>query len=191
MGLTAPPLARTGFMAGRVAGAALITALALAPALPSALEPRFDHRDQQGVVAAIETWRETVAISGHPTVEAVQPRLRLAWSRDVSGEGGELILGAGVRLDGWNDPGKARYLAGLDARYRGYFGTEELKTFFELGLWAELKNRAAAGPQVAFGLAYDPSRAWGGFLSIGFATAFGEARIASVGLSAGLQLRFE
>jgi hypothetical protein len=161
------------------------------PAAAGALEPRFDHRDQQGVVAAVETWRDSVAVSGRPTLEATSPRLRLAWSRDVTGEGGELVLGAVTRLDGWRDPERQRFLAGLDARYRGYFGSEELKTFFEAGAWVELKSRVAAGPQVGLGLAYDPSRSWGAFLSVGLATAFGNARIASFGGSAGVQLRFQ
>jgi hypothetical protein len=169
----------------------LALGLALLPAGARALEPRFDHREQQGVVLALEGWRETVAIRGRPSVSFVQPRLRLAWSRDVSGEGGELILGGAARLDGWSDPDHARYLVGLDARYRGYFGTEELKTFFEVGLWGELRSRSAVGPLVGLGLAYDPSRAWGGFVSLGFATAIGDARIAALGLSMGLQLRFE
>jgi hypothetical protein len=165
--------------------------LLAAPLGALALEPRFDHRDQQGVLVAVEYWRESVAISGHPTLSAQQPRLRAAWSLEVSGEGDELVLGGALRLAGQGDPERARYQAGLDARYRGYFGTEELKTFFEVGLWAEVKSRLVIGPQVALGLAYDPSRRWGLFSSLGFATGFGDARVASFGGSVGVQLRFE
>ncbi len=171
---------------------AAVLALILAPPLAAgALEPRFDHRDQQGPLAALELWRDSVAISGRPTVAELRPRLRLGWGFDLSGEGDELILGGALRLAGWDDPARERYLFGLDARYRGYFGTEELKTFFEVGLWAELRSRLAAGPEVGIGLAYDPDRRWGTFLSLHFATAFGEARIAGLGASAGVQLRFE
>lgn len=173
-----------------------LTALGLAAALAApgaaaALEPRYDHRDQQGVLAAVETWRDSVAITGRATSAEVYPRLRLAWGFDLSGEGDELLVGGALRLADWSDPERKRFQYGLDARYRGYFGTEELKTFFELGLWAELQGRVAVGPQVGLGLAYDPSRAWGAFLSLHFGTAIGDARIASVGASAGVQVRFD
>lgn len=161
-----------------------------APCGALALEPRFDHRDQQGVLVALETWRESVAVSGRPTLTEVRPRLRVGWAFDLFGEGDELILGGAMRLGDWRDAEGERFLLGLDARYRGYFGTEELKTFFEVGVWGELKNRLAIGPQVGIGLAYDPSRAWGGFVSLHFGTAFGDARIASAGASAGVQFRF-
>ena len=170
----------------------LVAALLLAlPLGASALEPRFDHRDQSSVLLAVETWRETVAVSGKATVSELRPRLRAGWGFDLSGEGDELILGGSARPGEWRDAEGMRFLLGLDARYRGYFGTEELKTFFEVGLWAELKNRLAAGPQVGLGLCYDPSRSWGAFVSLHFATAIGDARIASVGASAGVQVRFE
>jgi hypothetical protein len=156
----------------------------------SALEPRFDHRDQQGVLLAVEGWRESVAVSGRPTVAEIQPRLSVAWSRDVSGEGDELVLGGSVRLGAWDDPSGLHFLAGLNARYRGYFGTEELKTFFEVGLWSELKSRLALGPEVGVGVGYDPNRAWGGFISAHFGTGFGDARIASIGATVGVQLRY-
>lgn len=170
--------------------AAAVLALA-GPLAAAALEPRFDHRDEHGPLVAVELWRDSTAVSGRQTVAEVRPRLRAGWGFDVSGEGDELILGGSLRLADWSDPERQRYLFGLDARYRGYFGTEELKTFFELGVWGELQSRLAAGPQVGFGLAYDPNRTWGGFLSLHFATAFGGGRIASLGASAGVQLRFE
>lgn len=177
-------LARSTALAG------LLLALA-APGRAAAFEPRYDHRDQRGGLVALEYWREAVSVSGEASLTTVHPRLRLGWGFDVSGEGDELLFGGAARLDGWDDPEGKRFLVGLDGRYRGYFGTEELKTFFEVGLWAELKNRLAIGPLVGVGLAYDPSRAWGGFVSLGFATAIGEARIAALGLSAGVQVRFE
>jgi hypothetical protein len=169
---------------------AAVVLAAATPAWAGALEPRFDHRDQQGIAASLEEWFEAVAIPSQSSRSNVAPRLRLAWSRDVTGEGGELVLAGAARLGGWSDPGRTRYLAGLDARYRGSVGTDQLKTFFEVGLWTELRSRLAVGPLVGVGLAYDPSRAWGVHLDLVFATALGEARIASVGLAAGVQARF-
>ena len=180
-------------LASRALAATAVAAAVAALSLPcgaAALEPRFDHRDQQGVLLAVEGWRETVAVSGRPTVAEFKPRLWAGWSTDLSGEGDELIVGGSFRLGNWSDPSGLRFLTGVNARYRGYFGTEELKTFFEVGLWSELRNRVAVGPEVGLGMAYDPSRAWGAFISAHFGTAFGDARIASLGASAGVQLRF-
>jgi hypothetical protein len=170
--------------------AALAVSLAAVPLAGVALEPRYDHRDQEGVLLAVEGWRESVAVSGQPTVAEFWPRLWVGWGFDVSGEGDEIILGGSVRLGDWSDPSGLRYLAGVNARYRGYFGTEELKTFFEVGLWSELKNRFVVGPEVGLGMTYDPNRSWGAFFSAHFGTGFGDARIASLGASAGVQLRF-
>jgi hypothetical protein len=170
----------------------LAASLALAaPLAAAALEPRFDHRDQMGVLAALEYWRESTVVSGKPTLTDTHPRLRLGWGWDVTGEGNELILGGSLRLGDWKDQERMRQLYGIDARYRGYFGTEELKTFFEVGLWGQFQNKLAIGPQAGLGVAYDPNRGWGGFFSLHFGTAFGEARIASLGASAGVQIRFE
>lgn len=172
----------------RLAAACLVLATPLAAA---ALEPRFDHRDQNGPLLALELWRESAAVSGKSTIAEVRPRVRVGWGFDLSGEGDELIVGGAFKAASWSDPEQQRYLFGLDARYRGYFGTEELKTFFELGVWGELRNRLAIGPEVGLGLAYDPNRTWGAFLALQFATAFGEARMANLGASVGVQLRFE
>jgi hypothetical protein len=168
----------------------LVLALALA-GRAQALEPRFDHRDQQGLQLALETWQETVAVQGHGTTSQLHPRLRLGWSFDVSGEGDELVLGVGTRLDGWDDPGRTSYLAGVDGRYRGFFGTEELKTFFEVGVFSEIRSRWIIGPLVGLGASYDPSRTWGLFVSAGFQAGLGEARTAAFGGSIGAQLRFD
>lgn len=162
-----------------------------APLCAPALEPRYDHRDEVGPLAAIEYWRESSVVGSRPTFVDSHPRLRLGWGWDLSGEGNELIVGGALRLSDWQDDAHQKHLFSLDARYRGYFGTEELKTFFELGLWCQVKDKLAIGPQAGIGLSYDASRAWGAFLSLHFGTAYGEARIAELGASAGVQLRFE
>jgi hypothetical protein len=180
------PVVRLGPWATALALAAL-----LGPATAAGLEPRFDHRDEQGLIAGLSLWRDSATVSGEGTAVDVRPALRLAWSMDVSGEGDELIVGATGRLGGWSDPGRDRTLLALDARYRGYFGTEELKTFFEVGLWTQVRSRFAIGPVVGLGLAYDPSRAWGVFTSLEFATGFGAERVFGVGGTVGVQLRFE
>ncbi len=170
---------------------ALAAAALLVPALAAALEPRFDHRDTHGPFAEIVVAHDTVARAGHATASSWRPAARVGWGFDVSGEGDELLLGAATALRSFDDPEGERVLLGVDARYRGYFGTEELKTFFDLGAWAPLRSRLSAGPLVGLGVAYDFSRFGGMYLAGTFATAFGEARIASLSVAFGAHFRFE
>jgi hypothetical protein len=172
------------------AAALVAAALLVVPAVPAALEPRFDHRDTQGPLVELFLAHDTVAVSGEPTESSWRPALRLAYGFDVSGVGDELIVGGSGSLRDW-DEDRERVDFALDARYRAYFGTEELKTFFDVGVWSSVRQRFAIGPLVGLGLAYDFSRAIGAFASGLFSTGFGGARIASFGASAGLQLRFE
>jgi hypothetical protein len=167
------------------------TVLLLGAGRAAALEPRFDHRDQQGPFAAILLARDTVSPGGGVTETHLGPALHVGWSLEVSGEGDELLAGAQVPLGGFSDADRTRVLAALDLRYRGYFGSEELKTFFELGLWGTVASRWTAGPVAGLGLQVDLSRAAGLFATATFATSFGEARVASLQAGVGVQVRFE
>jgi hypothetical protein len=163
---------------------------ALAPVGASALEARFDHRDQAGVVLEPLLAHDSIAISGRATKSFWRPALRLAYTWDPTGDGNELAVGIQLPLRTWHDSRRYQVLQALDARYRAYFGTDELKTFFDVGLWAPLASRLAIGPMVGIGAAYDFSRAGGVYAQGSFATAFGQARIASLSFSVGGQLRF-
>jgi hypothetical protein len=109
---------------------------------------------------------------------------------DVRGDGSELLVCADAALRGWSDPSRERVLATASARYRSTFGTEQWKTYFDAGLWVPVRSRLAAGPLVGLGLIHDFSQDWGAFVGGEFGAAWGEARIASFSLAAGLQLRF-
>ena len=169
---------------------ALLLAALLLPIRAAALEPRFDHRDLHGPVVELLGAYDSVAGQAEAN-GAWRPALRAGWGFDVAGEGSELVAGAEVALRSWDDPARERVLVAASARYRMYFGTEELKTYFELGLFAPLRSRLAAGPLVGLGAVYDFSRASGVFLGGQFASAFGDGRIVSFALLAGVQLRFE
>jgi hypothetical protein len=174
---------------GRVALALVALALLARPGAALGLEPRFDHRDQQGLLAELELARDGVVVDGQNS-PSYRTSLRIAWGFDLSGEGDELQLGGTARLGSWSDPEDVKILYGLDARYRAYFGSDELKTFVEVGVWASLASRMAIGGLAGIGLAYDPSRAWGLYGAARFGGGFGEARVASVSLGAGVQLRW-
>ncbi len=170
---------------------ALALLACLAPAAASALEPRFDHRDEWGLSASFTYARDTVSVPGQPTRSEVRPGLRLAGSFDVSGEGDELIFGVETALRSWDDPARDRVRLVLDGRYRAYFGTEELKTFFDVGLWGATWTRVSIGPLVGLGVQYDFDRTSGVYVTGSFATGLGQARVASLGVAGGFQLRFE
>lgn len=175
----------------RAARAALLAVALSLPAATRALEPRFDHRDTHGPLASGLVAHDTVARSGQPSISSWRPAAWLGWGLDVSGEGHELIAGGTLTLRSHDDPDRTRVLLGVDLRYRGYFGIDELKTFFDLGAWVPIRSRAGGGPLVGLGVAYDFSRTAGVFAAASFATAFGQARIASFTAGLGAQLRFE
>lgn len=170
--------------------ASLAAAALLAPALGAALEPRYDHRDAHGPTLEALLARDTVARRGGGSASSWRPALRAGWGLDVSGEGDELLVGATLALRRFDDPEDERVLLAADARYRAYFGIERAKTFLDLGVWAPLRSPLGAGPLVGLGFQYDLSRAGGLYAAASFATAFGEARVASFALSLGAQLRF-
>lgn len=167
------------------AGLALLILLAAGPA--TALEPRYDHRDQVGfLLEASGSW-DAVTVGDRSQSLWRWPTLRPAVTFDLSGEGDELVLGGT-----WSGGGGSRAHVdwALDARYRGYFGSEEFKTFFEVGLWAPLSPRLAVGPRAGLGAAWDFSRRLGVFAAFGLATAFGEFRGASLEAGVGFQVRW-
>jgi hypothetical protein len=169
----------------------LLVAAVVIPAAAGGLEPRFDHRDTHGPVVETLVARDTLSRSGAGSVSSWRPALRAGWGIDVTGEGSELILAADVALRSLDDPERERVLVAASARFRSYFGTEELKTFFEVGAFAPIRSRLLGGPLVGLGVIYDLSRSGGVFAAAEFATAFGEARLFSLALLSGLQLRFE
>jgi hypothetical protein len=177
--------------AGVVAALALACAAALAGALPaSALEARYDHREQSSLSIEPLMAYDAVAVSGRTTHSAWRPTLRVAYAWDLLGEGNELFLGAQGKLGSWSDPAREELQLALDARYRAYFGTEQWKTFFDAGVWVPLRSRLAIGPMVGLGTAYDYDRTGGFYLDGTFATGIGQARIASLAIGVGWQKRW-
>jgi hypothetical protein len=140
-------------------------------------------------MAELDATRVTATLGGGVSRSVFDlASLRLAFSFDVGDDGDEILLGgswspaaSGERaLSAWT----------LDARYRGYFGSEELKTFFDGGLTVAVSPRLAAGPRIGFGVMWDFDRAWGAFATLGASTAFGEFRGFGIGLGIGVQFRW-
>jgi hypothetical protein len=175
-----------GARAARAFAAAALAALAPAA---RALEPRFDHRDQLGVLAEVTATRVTATVPGGTSRSAFDlGSLRLAFSFDVGDDGDEILLGGAWSPGASGEPALSAWA--VDARYRGFFGSEELKTFFDAGVVVAVSPRVAAGPRVGFGVMFDFDRAWGLYASLGASTAFGEFRGFGIGLGLGVQFRW-
>lgn len=168
----------------------LCAAAALLPAAALGLEPRFDHRDLHGPVVGATFSYDNLTRAG-ASAERFRPAVRAGWGVDLLGHGSELIVGGDLALGGWGDSGEDRVLAAGHVRYRSYFGTEELKTFLDVGLYAPFASFVGAGPLVGLGVAYDFSRQFGLFGGAEFDSAFGSLRLVSVAATAGVQVRFE
>jgi hypothetical protein len=169
---------------------ALALALAASPLAAAALEPSYGHEDAHGPVVELLVLHDTVVANG-TTTQSWRPGVRAGWSLDVTGSGGEVILAADLALRPWDDPERGKVLASATARYRGYFGTEEWKSWFEAGIWAPVVSRVALGPLVGVGLMHDFSAGAGIFAGAEFATAVGDGRMISFGAIAGFQLRYD
>jgi hypothetical protein len=167
-----------------------LAALSLAPLPAAALEESFGHEDAHGPVVELLVLHDTVVANG-VTTQAFRPAVRAGWGLDVTGSGGELIVAADLSLRSWDDPERGRVLASATARYRGYFGSEEWKSWFEAGVWVPLASRLGIGPLVGIGAMYDFSRGAGVFAGAEFATAIGDGRVVSFGALAGFQLRYD
>lgn len=164
-------------------------ALAVWANASGALEPRFDHRDQVGLVGEVGASSVTATVGGGQSRSSFDvPTLELAFSFDVTGEGDELLLGGSYGPLAQESAGAPSWV--LDGRYRGYFGQEEFKTFFEAGLVLPVAPRIAVGPRLGFGVMYDFNRSAGLFALLGASTAFGEFRGFSLGLGLGFQWRW-
>lgn len=169
---------------------AAIAAVA-APASPEALEPRFDHRDQQGPSLDAIFVQDVVWSNSGGSRTAQHLAARGAWAFDPTGDGDELLVGAAWRTPVGSATTSEPIRLTVDVRYRAYLGTEELKTMFELGLWGSAADRFAVGPEVGVGVAYDFNRNIGLLASGFFAAGAGQVRVVSFGGGVGLQLRFE
>lgn len=182
----APPGLRRTAAARAVAFAAL-----LLPSFAWALEPRFDHRDQQGPTAEVLLARDVMWRGSSNAASATRGAVRVAWAFDPTGDGDELQFGGTVAAYDGSQAGGESVRWTLEARYRVLGGSEELKTLFDVGLWGSGSDRVVAGPMVGIGLIYDFNRNIGVLASAFLGAGFGEGRVVSFGGGVGVHWRFE
>ena len=172
----------------RAALGAAALLLVLGPAPGRGLEPRFDHRDQDSLLVELGRTFDTVSVAGGDSRSLYRTQLKVAYGFDFSGNGDEILLGVATRLVGEDVLESVAW--SVDARYRGFFGTEDLKTFFDAGLWAPVSPKIGIGPLVGMGLIWDFERLGGIYALLEVGTALGQLRAFSMQLGVGAQVRF-
>ncbi len=73
--------------------------------------------------------------------------------------------------------------------YRGYFGQERLKTFFDVDAAIDIRPRFAIGPRLALGVQYDFHPLFGVFGGVAARIGVGNPSRFAAGAFAGMQLR--
>lgn len=185
-------------MRPRALGSCALTTLAVAlavalfsPALGAALEPRYDHRDQQGPTIEALYLKDVIWRSSSESSSSDRGALRLSWGFDPTGDGNELLFGASWAVLDGSDGEEERVLLTIDARYRASVGIDQFKTLLEVGIWGSALESLSAGPVVGLGFIYDFSRNVGLFATGSLAASIGEIRVVTFGGGLGLQLRYE
>ena len=169
-----------------------VLAAVLAAPVPAAAayvfedEPRLDHRGQSSLFVAPVLEHLIVDRAGEETETSTGLVGELAGGVPLADEGGEGL--GGLRADAGLGDGEAR-LAPF-ALYRGYYGDEAWKTYFDVGVFGRIEPVWGGGARLGFGLQHDPTEHLGLFAGVGGGLAFGDGLQASLDFLAGLQLRF-
>ena len=142
---------------------------------------RFDHRGAVGLLLG----------GGFELGELVRSGQFDEYSRGVA----ELGLSVAVGENG--NEFKAVVQAGHGSElewtvfggYRGYFGQERLKTFFDLDLAFDVRPSFTAGPRLAFGVQYELHSLVGVFAGLDARLGIGSPARFAAGAFAGIQVR--
>ena len=163
----------------------LVALLALTLPPVARADERLDHRGALGLVIA--PGLEYAALSFAPG-ESIHDAVGLVVEVDptfgLGSDGNELVLRLRVTQ---GSPGGVGF--GIGAAYRAYFGRDEWKTYFQLGLKADTAPHLAVGPAADFGLMYELSPAIGFFLQPGLSVEFGRGVRFGAGALVGIQGR--
>jgi hypothetical protein len=162
-------------------GALIAGLLAMAPGLV----PIQDHRDQWGLTASLGAVLNSASTigGGEDYRPGFKPMLEVGATVAVTDLGDELALR--LRFVDITHIGP-QLLFG----YRGYFGDEEFKTFFEADVFLTSAPFWGGGVHGGVGGQYDFSRTWGLFLQIGYGVTFGASIFNAFDAQLGGQLRF-
>lgn len=166
----------------------LAVAATLCLAAPALAEERLDHRGALGLSlgAGVEHASTQLFSAANPADVKLADATRLVLELDptfaVGTEGNELVA-------------TLRFLKGPDAGgavgfgYRGYFGRDEWKTYFQGQLVADSVPSFALGVSAAFGAMYELSPLAGLYAQAGASFEVGANLRVGFELTGGLQLR--
>ena len=189
----ARPAGQRGVAVAASSRAVLIAAVVFTSSA-SAVE-RFDHRGAVGLLLATElVFKDSLPIAGFRD-SGTKPALDLGVSRSIGVDGNELSLttsvifplGCGAAVGTYN-PCTVWDVA-LFGGYRGYFGQDRWKTFFDLDLALHVTPLFVGGPRIGFGVQYEPSALFGIYAAAVGELGFGAGLRFSAQLVAGVQLR--
>ncbi|MBX5480364.1 MAG: hypothetical protein IRZ16_00745 [Myxococcaceae bacterium] len=149
---------------------------------PAAAE-RFDHRGAVGLLlgGGLE-WKEGVAFDSQTDIGLRIP-IDVGATYAIGYDGNELMAFGRVSLLG------ARVDTSFACGYRGYFGEDRFKTFFDLGLQAHFTPRITAGARVGMGVQYELSPLIGTYTGLASQIGFGNGLRFDAELLVGIQLR--
>ena len=170
--------------AGITAVQRLLLAVACCAPHPSSAADRFDHRGAVGLLIGYGIAFKDRLISGHLTEEGSLVAGMLGGTYAIGTEGNELkLLAQGFRIVG---DGTAWAVSG---GYRGYFGQEQFKTFFDLDARADVAPTFALGPRLGFGVQFEALPTLGLFISVAAHAGAGKGLVFGAEAFAGIQIR--
>jgi len=166
---------------------ALVAVLVLAPATARAdFPPRLDHRGALGISPEVGGEEaDFLRVQSNDVQASVSTRLTLGLelTLGLGTEGNEIVV-LGRYLYNRSDPGGAAGVA-----YRGYFGRDELKTYFQGGIKADTAPRFAIGPWAQLGVMYELSSLVGVFAQAELSAEISQGIRVGLGISGGVQFR--
>ena len=153
------------------------------PAASARAADRLDHRGARGLSLGLGLeYADVLLVQDRTGVDAARLTLDLSPTFAVGTEGNELV--GTLRLLRGPDWGGAAGFA-----YRGYFGRDEVKTYFQGGFKLDTAPHWAVGPWAQFGLMYELSPLVGLFGQLELSVEGGDGLRVGGGGSIGIQAR--
>lgn len=132
-------------------------AVTLFTSLSAAGAERLDHRGSVGLLLSSGVDYRAQVLANAAQDQGARVPLELGGSVNLGNVQRELNLSARLEL------GAARPIVAATLGYRGYFGDEAWKTFFDLSLRSEFVPAFNLGPRIGFGVQFDPHPLFGVF----------------------------
>jgi hypothetical protein len=156
---------------------------ALISSAPAAAADRLDHHGAVGLLigSGLDV-RQAASPTGNAQTGLRLP-IDLGGTYNVGHDSNELKLVLRGELLGTN------FIGSIYGGYRGYFGHDAWKTFFDLDLRADLFPQLTAGPRMGLGVQYEVSSLIGVYCALAAHVGAGQGIRFGGELTVGVQLR--